>query len=270
MEGRLEDQPMTTATGWQVSGPAGMLFVDDAGSSRGHIPVLLVHSFGGSSEQWAPQLEHLRKTRRAIAFDLRGHGQSGAPDDGDYAVESLAADIGAVVEALRLSKVVLVGHGLGAKAALEYAGADPGRVAGLLLAAAPARIPAGQAAQMVAGMQSDYERMSASINARLLDGARDEVRAVVGRDAARIPRDAGLRIIEASLTHDPIPALERFGGPKLALTTPDASTPNDIHRLAPDVAHEEMRGTSHWMQLDRPDEFNQILDRFLARVEEAS
>src|SRR5438552_534024 len=116
----LEDQ-MTSATGWRVSGPAGMLFVDDAGKTNGHLPVVLVHSFGGSTAQWAPQLEHLRKTRRAIAFDLRGHGQSALPDDDDFAVESLGADIGAVVERLGLPRVVLIGHGLGANAALEYA-----------------------------------------------------------------------------------------------------------------------------------------------------
>jgi pimeloyl-ACP methyl ester carboxylesterase len=261
---------MTTATGWRVSGPAGMLFVDDAGKPDGHLPVVLVHSFGGTTAQWAPQLEHLRKTRRAIAFDLRGHGQSGLPDDDDFAVESLGADIGAVVERLGLPRVVLIGHGLGAKAALEYAAAAPERVAGLLLAAAPARIPADQAAKMVSGMQGDYERMSASINDRLLGGASKKVRELVIRDAARMPRHAGLRIIEASLSHDPVPALERYLGPKLAVTTADADTPDDIQRLAPDVAHQEMRGTSHWMQLDKPDEFNRIMDRFLVGIEESS
>ena len=132
---------MTTATGWFVTGPAGPLFVDDGGADGGRLPVVLVHSFGGSTAQWAPQLAHLRGTRRAIALDLRGHGQSAAPGDDDYAVESLAADIGAVVDCLGLPAVVLVGHGLGAKAALEFAGAHPDRVAGLVLAAAPARIP---------------------------------------------------------------------------------------------------------------------------------
>jgi pimeloyl-ACP methyl ester carboxylesterase len=259
---------MATATGWQVSGPASMLFVDDGGPNRGHLPVVFVHSFGGSAAQWAPQLRHLRSTRRAIAFDLRGHGQSGAPAGDDYSVRSLAADVDSVIGGLGLSRVVVVGHGLGAKAALEYAASHPEQVAGLVLAAAPARIPAQQAAQMVAGMQADYERMSASINERLLNDAGAEVRELVTRDAQRIPRDAGLHIIEASLTHDPLPALERYRGPVLAISTPDADGPNEIYRLATDVAHEEMRGTSHWMQLDKPDEFNRILDRFLAGLEE--
>jgi pimeloyl-ACP methyl ester carboxylesterase len=257
-------------TGRQVKGPSGTLFVDDDGADRGRLPVMFVHSFAGSSVQWAPQLAHLRRTRRAIGLDLRGHGQSTAPDNDDYAIESLAADIGAVLDELGLVSAVLVGHGLGAKAALEYAGAHLERVSGLLLAAAPARIPPDLARQMIAAMESDYVRMSETINARLLTGAGDEVRALVARDSARLPRDAGLGVIAASLTHDPMPALERYRGPKLAVVTPDDDNPNDLHRLVTDLPHEVMEGTSHWMQLDKPAEFNRILDRFLEQAGSAS
>jgi pimeloyl-ACP methyl ester carboxylesterase len=52
----------------------------------------------------------------------------------------------------------------------------------------------------------------------------------------------------------------------LAVVTPEPDTPNDIHRLVPHVPHEVMDGTSHWMQLDRPEGFNQILDRFLELI----
>ena len=81
-----------------------------------------------------------------------------------------------------------------------------------------------------------------------------------------MPPDAGLRVIAASLAHDPIPALERFRGPKLAVVTPDADNPNDLHRLVADMPHAVMDGTSHWMHLDKPDEFNRIVDRFLEQV----
>jgi len=36
---------------------------------------------------------HLRKNRRAVALDLRGHGKSPPPRDNDYAIDSLASDI---------------------------------------------------------------------------------------------------------------------------------------------------------------------------------
>jgi pimeloyl-ACP methyl ester carboxylesterase len=50
------------------------------------------------------------------------------------------------------------------------------------------------------------------------------------------------------------------------VTTPDADTPNDLHRLVQGVAHQEMTGTSHWMQLAEPDDFNRVLDGFLDRI----
>ena len=61
----------------QVKGTAGLLHVDDDGT--GGVPVVFVHSFTGDTTHWSAQLEHLRKTRRAVAFDLRGHGQSESP-----------------------------------------------------------------------------------------------------------------------------------------------------------------------------------------------
>src|ERR1700675_1287726 len=89
----------------QIDGPAGMLHIDDGGT--GGTPLVLLHSFGGSTAHWSPQLAHLRGGRRAVAFDLRGHGDSEAPRDGDYSIKSMAADLGAVVNGLGLENVVL-------------------------------------------------------------------------------------------------------------------------------------------------------------------
>src|SRR5688500_3185315 len=50
----------------QIQGPAGKMTVDDGGT--GGIPVIFLHSFGGSISHWKEQLQHLRKDRRAIAF----------------------------------------------------------------------------------------------------------------------------------------------------------------------------------------------------------
>src|SRR5918995_1769 len=92
-------KPMNPA---RVPGPAGALAVDDGG--RGELPVLLVHSLAGNSAQWSVQLEHLRATRRAIALDLRGHGRSEPPKNGDYSMSGMAGDIEAVVNALGIEK----------------------------------------------------------------------------------------------------------------------------------------------------------------------
>jgi pimeloyl-ACP methyl ester carboxylesterase len=122
------------------------------------LPVVFVHSFAGSASHWQEQLAHLRKKRRAVAFDLRGHGKSAPPKDGDYAIESLSSDIEAVVDELGLSRFVLVGHSLGGAAAIAYAGAHPDRVAGLVLAGAPGRVPAEQAQNVMGAIEADFDK----------------------------------------------------------------------------------------------------------------
>src|SRR5262245_3257755 len=76
-EDRESEPSMSTQR--TLEGPVGRLHVDDGG--QGEPAVVFVHAFGGSTEQWSEQLAYVRKTRRAIALDLRGHGRSDPPAD---------------------------------------------------------------------------------------------------------------------------------------------------------------------------------------------
>jgi len=247
-----------------IEGPVAQLQVDDGGT--GGLPVVFVHAFAGSAKHWKPLLAHLRKKRRAVAFDLRGHGKSAPPEDRDYAVAALASDIAAVVDGLGLDRFVLVGHSIGGAAALAYAAAHPKRVAGLLLAGAPGKVPAEQARKVMSALESDFDGAMRPYWEKLLSGAKPDVRATVEHDAKTMSRDASLRMIRAAFEFDPIPALQRYSGPKLVLYTASGDTPNDLQNLAPTVPHRKIEATSHWMQMDEPEEFNQLLDAFLAGV----
>ena len=112
---------------------AGSLRVDDGGSGPG-IPILFVHGNGANHNQWRHQLEHLRKTRRAVAFDLRGMGESDVPRNGDYSVDGMADDVHAVADALHLRRFVIVGHSYGGPVVADYAAKHPERVAGVVFA----------------------------------------------------------------------------------------------------------------------------------------
>lgn len=245
-----------------INGSAGHLHVDDGGD--GETPVVLVHSFAGSGAHWTRQLTHLRLMRRAVTLDLRGHGQSDSPATGGYEVDALADDIAAVVDALGLDRFVLVGHSMGGTAAIAYAGAHADGVAGLVMVGAPGQSPPEQAQQVMAAMESDYEKTSDGYWKRLLTGARPEVEAEIRADMARVPRDAALTMIRAIFEYDPLPALRAYSGPKLIVDTPHGDSPGALYHLAPAIPRKVMTGTSHWPQLDQPVEFNRILDEFLA------
>lgn len=247
-----------------VQGPAGSLHVDDGGS--GGLPVVFVHSFGGDSSHWREQLTHLRATRRAVALDLRAHGKSAAPATGEYSVDAFASDIDAVVNELGLDHFVLVGHSLGGAAALDYASNHPDRIAGLVLVAAPGRTPPEQAQQILNALETDYETVMQSYWDKLLVDARPEVRSQVRAGMSNVPKPVALAIIRELMQTDPLPALGKYTGPKLAVVTPANDNPTDLQNLVPGFPHAVVAGTSHWLQMDKAEEFDRILDDFLAKI----
>jgi pimeloyl-ACP methyl ester carboxylesterase len=99
------------------------------------VPVLMLHGATDSWRSFAPVLPHLPPSIRAIALSQRGHGDSGRPMRG-YATRDFADDAAALVEALELAPVVVVGHSLGATNAQRFAIDYPARTRGLVLAGA--------------------------------------------------------------------------------------------------------------------------------------
>jgi pimeloyl-ACP methyl ester carboxylesterase len=262
------DQSMKLA---RVTGPVGSLAVDDGGLSlsraeRGRgMPVLFIHSIAGNSTHWAPQLEHLRQNRRALALDLRGHGRSEPPGNGDYSIAGMAGDIAAVVDTLDLDRFVLVGHSMGGGVALTYAGAHPERVAGLLLVdpiGDGTQIPAAESKSFLAGFESNYDSTSWNYWTEIA-GPDSAVRNRLLADLRTTSREAVVQGLRSVMQFDPQPALARYAGPKLSVVTPYNDQPFSLHRLGKGFSHQMVQGTGHWIQLDEPDVFNRLLDEFL-------
>jgi pimeloyl-ACP methyl ester carboxylesterase len=256
-------RPMSPA---RISGPAGALAVDDGG--RGGVPVLFAHSLAGNSSHWKAQLEHLRPYRRAIAFDFRGHGRSHPAKNGEYAIADMAGDIAAVVDALGLDRFVLVGHSMGGGAALVYAGAHPDRVAGLLLVdpiGDGKQVSAADAKGFVGGFEADYDRASRKYWTEIA-GSNSAVRRRLLADLEATPREVVVSVLRSVMRFDPDWSLARYHGPILSVVTPYNDQPFSLHRLGKGFPHKVVTGTGHWIQLDKPDAFNQIMDEFLEKI----
>jgi pimeloyl-ACP methyl ester carboxylesterase len=257
-----------------LAGPAGALrVVEDGPSSAGgdaadqSTPILFAHSFAGSSVQWAPQLAHFGRTRRAVAVDFRGHGRSEALPGSLFDIPSFAADIGAAADALELERFVLVGHSLGGAAGIAYAAEHAERVAGLVLVATPGRLPDDQVAGVRKALDQDFDGTMSGIWRRLLANATTATRRTVEGENDRLPKDTARQIIRATFEFDPVPSLEAYDGPRLTISTPQEGPSQELHELVPGVDHETVARTSHWIQLDDPDRFDAILERFLERID---
>src|SRR5258708_36324890 len=102
-----------------VNGPRGQLHVDDGGSGSG-VPVLFVHGNSGNLNQWRAQLDHVRQSRRAVAFDLRGMGMSDVPRHRGYSINAMVDDVQALTDTLHLRRFVIVGHSYGGSLGAAY------------------------------------------------------------------------------------------------------------------------------------------------------
>jgi pimeloyl-ACP methyl ester carboxylesterase len=83
-------------------------------------PVLLIHGTGSTRAVWSETIAALGPEVRAIAYDRRGYGESGAPEPyRGTTVEEQAEDATRLIESLEVAPVVACGHSLGAMIALE-------------------------------------------------------------------------------------------------------------------------------------------------------
>jgi pimeloyl-ACP methyl ester carboxylesterase len=93
--------------------------------------VLFVHGYPLDRTMWRAQMDGLKGFRR-IAPDLRGMGQSDAPDLG-YGMNIYAADLAALLDALDIQDVVLCGLSMGGYIIFELLRTSRSRVRGLVL-----------------------------------------------------------------------------------------------------------------------------------------
>jgi pimeloyl-ACP methyl ester carboxylesterase len=96
-------------------------------------PIVLLHGFSSTAAAWARVGEALAEQYRAIALDLRGHGESDWDPQERYTDEHLASDVRALAQQLGLPPFALVGHSMGGAVAFTYAATYPADVSRLVI-----------------------------------------------------------------------------------------------------------------------------------------
>ena len=99
-------------------------------------PLVLAHGITDDGLCWTPVAEALAEEYDVIMVDLRGHGKSEAPDTG-YTLENMASELADLIRKLGIEKPVLLGHSMGAIAALLVAGLFPDLPRAIILEDAP-------------------------------------------------------------------------------------------------------------------------------------
>ncbi|MEW6157204.1 MAG: alpha/beta hydrolase [Verrucomicrobiota bacterium] len=242
---------------------------------RGKTTLVFVHCWAGNRTFWRHQVEEFARDFQVLALDLPGHGQSRAPRE-SWSLQGLAQDLRTVIEQLKLRRVILIGHSMGGPVSLLAAERMPGRVLGVVgvdtLHNAEFVWPKSLGEQFGARFEADYEgTMRGMVTSMFPTNADPAVVQFVLTNALAADRNATVALIRDFPNLD----LKRaFTSAKVpircinALPMGNAGLPTTLeaNRKYADYDAVLMTGVGHYLQLERPSEFNQHLRKVLEKL----
>jgi pimeloyl-ACP methyl ester carboxylesterase len=241
-------------------------------------PVVLLHAFPLNAGMWRPQLERVPDGWRFIAPHLRGFGATPLGQEAP-SMDTYAADIGALMDALQLDSAVITGLSMGGYVAFAMYRAAPARLAGLVLAdtrpqADTASGRAGRAALRDLLAREGPRGVAEQMMGNLLSGAAEpEIVAHVRQTIEHAdPRAIDAAILALMARPDSTPDLPRISCGTLVLVgradviTPPAEA-DVLQRAIPRSRLTVIDGAGHLANLEQPDTFSRaIADFLLARL----
>jgi 3-oxoadipate enol-lactonase len=257
----------------RISTSSGIAIGYDETGGGDATPIVFLHGVGSDKSVWHPQLAHFGHSRRAIAFDYPGYGDSDAAPDGtsrdDYAAAILSAMAG-----LGLDKAHICGLSLGGVVAIAMHAEAPDRCASLILADTFAVHPDGRAIyeRSLAGSRDLPAMADARVDVLLAQPADPAVRREVVETMSRIDPAAYRIGAEAVWLADQRERAEQIRVPTLVLVgAQDRITPldlsNELADLIPDGRLQVISGAGHLTNLEKPVEFNRAVEQFITPLD---
>jgi 3-oxoadipate enol-lactonase len=230
---------------------------------------------------WKTQIELLQENGfRVIAYDLRGHGQSGV-GDGQYTVELFVDDLIALLDYLKITKTVVCGFSMGGYVALRAIERNPERFSALILCDTTSSSDSNEAKLRRAAaiklikkdgvklfaegfLKAVFSEQSFSIKQNIVDEVR---KTILSNSAIGV---CGALLAMAART-DTTESLSRISVPTLVLVgehdtvTPPAAAKTMHNRIQNSKIH-IIGNAAHMSSMENPNEFNEHLIRFLKDV----
>jgi 3-oxoadipate enol-lactonase len=236
-------------------------------------PIVFLHGVGSEKTVWRPQLRHFGETRRAVAFDYPGYGDSDPAPEGTTRDDYAGAIISGMHE-LGIDHAHVCGLSLGGVVAIAMAHADASRCASLILADTFAAHPDGEAIhERSLAASNDLRAMAeARVDVLLAQPADPEVRREVVETMAHIDPAAYRIGAEAVWMADQRDRAHDIRVPTLVLCgTEDKVTPpvlsTALAKLIPGAQCETIDRAGHILNLERPEEFNTLVGAFIRGVD---
>ncbi|HWE22080.1 MAG TPA: alpha/beta hydrolase [Hyphomicrobiaceae bacterium] len=264
------------------------IYYEEAGSGT---PILFIHEFGGDYRSWQDQVRHFGRGWRAISWSARGYPPSDAPEDPKlYGQDFFNRDAIAVLDAAGIGKAHIVGLSMGGYTALMLAARFPERVISCVAAGAGSGALKATRAQFI---EESVARAEAFERAGAVDaesyglsptrvqlqnkdpaGWRQFVKYLAEHPAHAAAKT--LRTVQAGRAslYDLESQLKGIAAPVLLLVGDEDEPCLDVNlwmkRLMPGARLGLLPGSGHAINLEEPELFNQLVEKFIAEVDRGS
>lgn len=249
-------------------------------------PLVLVMGIGYDATLWTlAQVPALSRMFQVVIFDNRDAGRS-SNATGPYAIADMADDVAGLLDALDIKRAHVLGLSMGGMIAQEFALRHEGRLLRLVLSgcgAAPARVAfdpirtwnwvkaTDKTGEVFACQQFTW--LFSSTFLRNKEAVQQTLNLLTSNPHPVGP-EAYNRQAQAYLRYDALDRLADLRSPTLVIVgEQDLLTPPWICREVADrIPRSQLEvikgdGSSHVVAIERPDEFNQLVTRFLVADE---
>jgi 3-oxoadipate enol-lactonase len=243
--------------------------------------ILFIHGHPFNQSMWDPQLAALTWKYRVITYDIRGYGASEVPTAEASTLETMAADINALLNHLNIPKAVIAGLSMGGQIAMAFAEQCPERLSGLILAAT---FPQADTEEAIKTRRATAERFlqqgsvlpGGEMIPKLIAPAslkrNPEIAVEVFTMIAHTPpAGAAAALRGRALRKDYTESLTRITVPTLIIVGTEDSyipleTAKQMHQSIPNSHLEIFEGIGHLPNLEATDRFNAVLHSYLANL----
>ncbi|HKY50460.1 MAG TPA: alpha/beta hydrolase [Candidatus Limnocylindria bacterium] len=278
-----------------LKGEPKLSYYDSGGGIAGEPPILLIHASLYRSEDWENIFPRLATRYRVVAYDQRGHGRSERAST--YDLRAFADDALRMLRDVVKSPAVVIGHSLGALAALVAAGDAPELVRALVLEDPPLKYGTPWERERYQGLRDaldvreDPKAFLKAVEKRALPSPGPRGERTYGEmrgfyaaervttyfkdvDPAFLDRrmasaDETAPLIAAAIPRATAPVLVVTGEPRLGAAFDD-SAEFTLKRQVKDLTVKRFPGHGHVVHGFRPEPFLETLEPFLRRVRSAT
>ena len=267
----LFQSPTAYAKAMSVSSGDGVPIVYQV-QGKGDIALLLVHCWCCDRSFWDGQVPELVKNYTVVTLDLAGHGESGT-NRKEWTMKAFGQDVAAVVNRLKLKKVILIGHSMGGPVAVEAAYLLPKQVIGIIavdtLLNVEQKFSKEQYEQFMAPMRQDFKKGTETfLRAWMFTPNSDPalVDKVVNKMTSAKPEIA-LGAWEGMFNYDLPGAMDKIKVPfRLIIADKFPCDAEAGKRHAVSFEVKVMKGVGHFLMMEDPGTFNQLLAQTLEEL----